>query len=265
MVQVVKSSNRQRKQSIRLVRKGALVSETFAIFREWNLDKTIQENLQRVRETNPIGARSQGWLREVVVTLSSRFSTAGSIKPLVTLAKAGIDHPTWTACLFWHIGATDELYYRFATEWLFEQYVAGTYLIQTSDVIPFVHTMTDGKIASGGNLSEYGVIRTARDLLRMAADLGLLTNTNVRHFTSYHLPEIAFMYLLHELSEREANPLRIINSLDWRLYLMSPQDVERELLRLHQYRKVHYEVAGSIVQLKLPYPSAIEYVKGVVA
>jgi hypothetical protein len=33
---------------------------------------------------------------------------------------------------------------------------------------------------------------------------------------------------------------------------MLPADVERELLRLHQYRKLDYQVAGSIVQLNLP-------------
>ena len=36
------------------------------------------------------------------------------------------------------------------------------------------------------------------------------------------------------------------------MFLMRPSDVERELLRLHQFRKLHYEVAGSLVQLSLP-------------
>jgi hypothetical protein len=41
--------------------------------------------------------------------------------------------------------------------------------------------------------------------------------------------------------------------------------VENELLRLHQFRKVHYEVAGSIVQLELPCRSVSEYTERLVA
>ena len=42
---------------------------------------------------------------------------------------------------------------------------------------------------------------------------------------------------------------------------MDASDVERELLRLHQFRKVHYEVAGSLAQLKLPCGSSLDYVR----
>ena len=49
------------------------------------------------------------------------------------------------------------------------------------------------------------------------------------------------------------------------MYLMRPDDVERELLRLHQFRKLHYEVAGSIVQLTLPCTIALEYAEAMVA
>ena len=35
------------------------------------------------------------------------------------------------------------------------------------------------------------------------------------------------------------------------MYLMASEDVERELLRLHQFRKLHYEVAGSLARLEL--------------
>jgi hypothetical protein len=45
------------------------------------------------------------------------------------------------------------------------------------------------------------------------------------------------------------------------MYLMAPNDVERELFRLHQYRKLDYQVAGSVQQLSLPYHAAAEYAR----
>ena len=40
---------------------------------------------------------------------------------------------------------------------------------------------------------------------------------------------------------------------------MSVRDVEAELLRLHQFRKLHYQVAGSVAELTLPSGSPLEY------
>ena len=42
-------------------------------------------------------------------------------------------------------------------------------------------------------------------------------------------------------------------------------DVEHELLRLHQFRKLEYQVAGSLVQLSLPCTTTREYVDRMIA
>ena len=116
-----------------------------------------------------------------------------------------------------------------------------------------------------GDWSEATTSRVASGLLRIAADFGLLTGTLVKEFTPYHLPEESFLYLLHALDEAESNARKIIDCADWHMYLMSATDVERELLRLHQFRRLHYEVAGSLAQLDLPCGSTIEYAKELVS
>ena len=46
---------------------------------------------------------------------------------------------------------------------------------------------------------------------------------------------------------------------------MGTVDVERELLRLHQYNLLEYQVAGSMAHLKLPCESLTEYARKLVA
>ena len=121
----------------------------------------------------------------------------------------------------------------------------------TSNFIP-VEKITASRAAGKEELSEYGLKRASRDLLRMAADFGLLTGSAVREFKSYHLPEKSFLYLLHAMYEVHGNARDVVHSQEWRLFLMSTADVERELFRLHQFRKLRYEVAGSLVELTLP-------------
>ena len=95
--------------------------------------------------------------------------------------------------------------------------------------------------------------------MRIATDFGLLQGKQVKEFASYHLPDESFLYLLHAMAEVEPNARKIIESPDWRMYLMDATDVERELLRLHQYRQLHFEVAGSLAQLSLPSRTSREY------
>ncbi|MFP4474007.1 MAG: BrxA family protein [Desulfatibacillaceae bacterium] len=253
-----KKNQHGRKMSTRLIRKGALVEETYNAFRTWDLSVDFRKNIEKMREENPFGASSEQWLREILTTLSSRFGADSSIAPLIILAQRGLGIEAWKACLLWHVGRIDELYYRWAIDWLFDQYQAGTYLMRTDDVVPFVRKVTHGRIASGGDLSEYGALRAARDLLRMAADFGLLDGSVKKSFANYHIPEQSFVYVLHALADQGGSAARIPQSKDWRLYLMDRADVERELYRLHQFRVLDYQVAGSIAHLKLPYASLRE-------
>ncbi len=46
---------------------------------------------------------------------------------------------------------------------------------------------------------------------------------------------------------------------------MRTGDVERELLRLHQFRRLDYHPAGSLAELSLPCTSSREYAERMVA
>jgi hypothetical protein len=267
--------------------KGSLIEETYAVFRGWDYAVSKTDNLKRARQENTIGAKSANWAQNVSWAVSRRFDPAGRDRPLVELAKSGCDREVWKPLLLYHLTRDELLVRDFLVHWLYPQFVAGAYRLHAEDVLPYLHALTkrSGFRIQGsgfgvqqtelrtpdseprtpnpesGNWSEATTKRVASGLLRLAVDFGLLTGTQSREFASYRLPEQSFMYLLHAMTDREANARRIIDAEDWRLYLMDVADVERELLRLHQFRKLHYEVAGSLAQIKLPAASAAEYVR----
>lgn len=249
--------------STRLLRKGALIEDTYSLCRLWNRQEDFRANLARLRSENSIGARNAAWLREVVATISSRFQFDRSFEALVVLAQHGLPLDQWRDCLLWHVGQQDLIFSTFLREWLAPAYEAGLVRIRTEDVVPFVVEHTTGRVARGTQLSDYGRVRAARDLLLMATDFGLLRGKAVREFAVYRPSEVGFLYVLHALVEREANAQRLIAAPEWRMYLLRPSDVEHELLRLHQFQRVEYQVAGSIAQLSLPYPSLLAYAESV--
>lgn len=242
--------------------KGSLIEETYAVFRDWDFSLSRQENLRKVREENSIGATSINWALHVAKVLNRRFDPAGRDRSLVDLAKAGCDRQVWKPLLLWHMTRDEFLVRDFLVHWLYPQHVAGTYRLQTEDVLAYLASLAKKKdIEWSGKWSATTTARVASALLRMATDFGLLRGTVNREFASYHLPEESFLYLLHAMAEAEPNARRILDSEDWHMYLMDAADVEREILRLHQFRKLHYEAAGTLAQLKLPCGSSTDYAR----
>jgi hypothetical protein len=260
------SSSRANAISSFTIIKGSLINETYAVFRGWDFSLSKVENLRLVREENSIGGTSTHWARDVAKVLNRRFDPADRDRPLVELAKAGLDQEAWKPILLFHMTRDEFLLRDFLVNWLYDQFVQGAFRLPTADVVTYLQTLSKKKgVEWSGHWSEKTTARVASGLLKIASDFGLLKGVMRREFNSYHLPETSFLYLLQAIAERESNARRIVDARDWRLFLLDPADVERELLRLHQFRKLDYQVAGSLAQLKLPHPSAAAYTSEICA
>lgn len=249
--------------SQRLLRKGALVEETYVLFSTWDFARSLESNFDHIHYGR---FRTQAWGTEVKTTLRRRFRDIEAATPLIVAAKAGLPLQEWRHCLLFWVGSRERLYHEFALNWLFPEFESGRYQIRSEDVQPFVRTMWSRLSGDGSPLSDYGVVRTARDLIRMATAFGLLVGDGPRRkFAPLHLSDRCFIYYAHTIAEAEQSPSRVPTSALWRLALLQPDEVTNTFLRLHQFRKLHYDVAGSIVQLTLPCATAREYADRMVA
>ena len=244
--------------------KGAMIDETYAVFAAWDFTRSKRENLDRLREENFIGASSATWLRDVAKVLNRRFDPDGRDRPLVVLAKHGFPVEEWKPLLLWHMTRDEFLVRNFIETWLFAAYDSGAFRVHTEDVEKYL-----GEINKRGGTTEHAwseqtTKRVAAGLLKIAVDFGLLRGSMAKEFVSFHVSERSVLYLLHAMRDENLSPSKLVSSPQWRLFLMRPADVEHELLRLHQYRKLEYQVAGSLVQLSLPCTSAREYAERMV-
>lgn len=244
--------------------KGSLIEETYRAFAAWDIDATKAANLDRLRRDNTIGAGSETWLRDVGKVLNRRFDTDGRDRPLVLLAKGACELEVWKPILLWHSTRDEFLLRDFFLNWLFPAFQSGTLHVAADELHPYLKSIGKrGEVEH--DWSQTTLERVAVGLLRIATDFGLLTGRSTRSFASYHLPEASFLYLLHAMREQTPNARRLIELPDWRMFLMTPADVERELLHLHQYKRLGFESAGSIVELRLPCRTADEYARRLVA
>lgn len=244
--------------------KGALVTETYEAFRHWDFAEDRRANLTRLKARNVFAAKSVSWLRDLAKVLNRRFDPNCRDRALVRLAQRGVGLDVWRPALLWHMTRDEFLVRDFLIHWLAPQHEEGVLRIHVSDVLPYLrHIEQRGMTQDGRPWSDHTRERVASGLLGIAADVGLLTGSAVKEFGSHHMSDEAFLYLLHAIADVEANRADVINSPQWQMYLFHPSDVEQEVLRLHQYRRLHYERAGSIVALSLPCASATEYAESV--
>lgn len=259
------SSARANVASSFTVIKGAMIEETYAVFSAWDFERSKRENLDRLRQENFIGASTATWLRDVAKVLNRRFDPAGRDRPLVVLAQHGLPVEEWKPLLLWHMTRDEFLVRDFIETWLFDAYDAGTFRVRSEDVEEYLSSIAKRGATTEHAWSERTKKRVAAGLLKIAVDFGLLRGSITKEFVSFHLPEKSFLYLLHAMRDEQLSPSKVIASREWRLFLMRPADVEHELLRLHQYRKLEYHVAGSLVQLDLPCTSSHVYAERMVA
>ena len=245
--------------------KGAMIDETYAVFGAWDSAQSKRQNLDRLRDENFIGARSATWLRDVAKVLNRRFDPDVRDRPLVELAKHGCDLEEWKPLLLWHMTRDEFLLRDFLQTWLFPAYERGAFRLHPEELHKYLLGIKKRGATTEHAWSEATLHRVAVALLRIAADFGLLRGTIGKEFASYHLPERSFLYLLHAMLDEVGSPAKVVSAPDWRMFLMHPADVEHELLRLHQFRKLEYQVAGTLVQLKLPCTSPREYADRMVA
>ncbi len=251
----------QPSSSTRLIRKGVLAAETYQIMSAWDETQSIRANFAKVVESNSLGLRNAAWLKEIITTLNSRFQDQMVIEPLYILAKSKLPLREWKWFLLWQLQHTDRLFFRFITEWLFSSYSKGARILNSTQVEPFFRAIISD--LHDREVSEYGLKRGSRDLLRMSSDLGLLKGKVLRSFTNTHVPSSAFLWALYDLYGQVPNAYAIVNDPRWRLFLLTPSEVEREMLELHQFQKLHYQTAGSLSQLQLPYKDRMSFIRSI--
>lgn len=238
-----------------------MIDDTYAVLAAWDFSQSKKENLDRLRRSNFIEAKSDSWLRDVAKVLNRRFDPAGRDRALVLLAKSGFELEEWKPLLLWHLTRDEFLLKDFLIHWLFPTcYDSSAYRVQHEDLQTYLLN-----IGKRGGETEHAwtsttLHRVATGLLKVATDFGLLRGRKIKEFASYHLPERSFIYLLHFMLEKYKNPKKIINAMEWRMFLLCPSDVERELLRLHGNKKLKYEVVDSLAHISLPCKNAEEYV-----
>ena len=110
--------------SQRLIRKGALIQDTYNLFRSWKEEMSFDQNFNHSFHGS---FRSEAWKQEIRSTLHRRFRDLKAANSLILLARSGYEISDWKYCLHFWIAIHEPLYNLFLATWLYPEYQSGRF------------------------------------------------------------------------------------------------------------------------------------------
>src|SRR5580704_1116892 len=101
----------------RIIKAGALIGDTKTMLSHWNLDASVEDNLNLVRQHNVFGKASRSRVEDILGIFRQRYLSESSVtKALVTLVCKKFPTAALERVLYFHAARADHLHDAAATE-----------------------------------------------------------------------------------------------------------------------------------------------------
>lgn len=248
-------ATRATRYTSRIQKGGALLEEMRQLVLLWK-DEPLYDNKARIVRANPLNKLTRARVVDVLNRIFIPRFVEGPIrngwKLLVPLEKLHASPAIVLPIYFWLTALAEPLMYDFCTQYLSARRAEGLLAINVNEVAAWIE-------AKGCGWSPAVTIKVTRALLAALRDFGLLEGKGRKYLASPPRPLSSFAYLTFCLYQSAVAARNILTHPDWKLFMLTPVDVEHLLLESHQQRFLEYHAAGSVVSLSFPVSTAEEY------
>jgi hypothetical protein len=251
--------NRKIRYTSKIIKAGALLSDTKTFLSHWDTKAPVHENIKRIRNENVFGKASRSRVEDIVAIFRQRYLSEQSVtKALVVLVSKRLPAVALSRIFYFHAAQADRLLHDVVTEVLLPQNARGLTHIDIREVEKVLAKwVAEGK--TSGHWSEPTIRRIAQGLLSALRDFGVLQGAVSKRITSAYLPTEAFAYIAFYLKQRQPSGAKLLELPDWKLFFLPSEGVERFLFEAHQRELLEYHVAGSVTRLTVPATTLAEY------
>jgi len=247
--------------STKIIKAGALLADTRAFLEHWDANSSVQDNIGRFRTQNIFGKASRSRVQDILAVFKQRYLTSpGTIEALSVLARSPLSRTPLDRILYYHSAKSDRLLYDTVVEILLPSRAAGI-----TDVSPVRVQNTLARWGAEGKASspwaEPTTRRVMHGLLSTLRDFSVLEGAVNKRIAAMYLPVEAFAYIAFVLKQGQPSGQELIGHLDWRLFFLSPEGVERFLAEAHQRGLLEWHAAGSVTRLTFPADSMEGYAR----
>jgi len=239
----------------RLQKGGALLEDMRQLVRHWSDDPARAQRDAGIR-SNILNKETRNRLTDVYQRAFLPRFVNGPIPNAWRLVRALEDAGASAAILrpvyYWITATAEPLLGDFCQEVLYPRQADARIGVDTMMVLSWLNE-------KGCPWSPDVATRLARGLLAALRDFGILQGRARKRLGDPAPPLGSFAFIAFCLRLHGATSRALPFHRDWRLFLLSPEDVERLFLHAHQDRLLEYHAAGSVIQIHFPTDSVEEY------
>jgi hypothetical protein len=160
--------------SSRIIKAGALIGDTKTLLSHWDVEASIDENIDRVQRHNVFGKASRSRVRDILAIFRRRYLTQDSVtKSLVTLVRGKFPAAALERLLYFHSARADQLLHDAVTEILVPMQARGLVDVNVQNLQRTLAKWA-GAGKTTGHWSEPTTTRVAQGLLSTLRDFGVL-------------------------------------------------------------------------------------------
>src|SRR5262249_39991479 len=112
-------SRRDAPYSSKIIKAGALISDTKTLLLQWDTSCSVSENLARVRLQNVFGKASRSRVEDILAVFRQRYlGEQNVVEALVALVRDRMPAAALDRILFFHAAKADALLSDVVTDWL---------------------------------------------------------------------------------------------------------------------------------------------------
>ena len=243
----------------KIIKAGALIGDTKTLLSHWDVDASVDENINRVQRDNVFGKASRSRVEDILAIFRQRYLTENGVtKALVTLVRGKFPAAALERLLYFHSARADQLLHDAVIEILVPRQSQGLTDVNVHDFERALARWVDeGK--TSGHWSEPTITRIAQGLLSALRDFGILQGAVNKKIAPVYFPIESFAYIVFYLKQRQPSGAKLIELPDWKLFFLQREGVERFLFEAHQRQLLEYHVAGSVTRLTFPAETLEEY------
>jgi hypothetical protein len=245
--------------SSKIIKAGALISDTKTLFSHWDVHAAVAENIGRVHRENFFGKASRSRVEDILAIFRQRYLVDESVtRAMVTLVREKFPPASIDRLLYFHSARADTLLHDAVTEILGPLQERGISQVDVWDMErPLKSWVEEGKTAAPWG--EITLRRVAQELLATLRDFGILQGAAKKRIAPAYLPIESFAYITFFLKQRQPSGAKLIELPDWKLFFLPSVGVERFLFEAHQRELLEYHVAGDVSRLTFPAETLEEY------
>lgn len=243
----------------KIIKAGALLDDTKTLLSHWDIEVTVQENLDRIRRENVFAKASRSRVEDILAVFRQRYlAEPDVVKALVVLVKHRFPAASLDRVLYFHAAQADALLHDAVTEILVPMQSQGITEIDPVVVQRVLAKWSEQGLTTG-TWSENTTVRISQGLLSALRDFGTLQGAVNKKIAPAYMPVTAFAYIAFYLKQHQPSGAKLLEHPDWNLFFLNRDLVERFFLEANQHHLLEYHAAGTVTRLTFPASTLEEY------